>query len=104
MRIRKCRRLMALETGDALRGFENDIARVVMVFDDVAGVASQRNGRMNVISGRMIGVAFEAVGILIESNGMRPGVAKAGTYQTGSDDAKCEREVRFIESSLSGPD
>ena len=81
---------MALETGDALRGFENDIGRVVTVFDDVAGSASQRDGRMNVISGRMIGVTFQAIGILIEPNGMRTSVAKAGTYQTGSDDAKCE--------------
>jgi hypothetical protein len=52
---------MALETGDALREFENDVCRVVMVFDGVAGVASQRDGRMNVISGRMIGVTFQAI-------------------------------------------
>jgi hypothetical protein len=81
---------MALETGDALRGFENDIGRVVMVFEDVARVASQRDGRMNVISSRMIGVTLQAVGILIESNGMGTSVAKAGTYQAGSDDAKYE--------------
>jgi hypothetical protein len=81
---------MALETDDTLRGFESDIGRVVMVFDDVAGVASQRDGGMNMISGRMIGVAFQAIGILIESNGMRPCVAQAGAYQTRSDHAKCE--------------
>jgi len=61
MRVQKRRRLMTLIADDELSWLEIDVGRVVSLLNAVAGSASALNGGMNVISGRVVGMAFQAV-------------------------------------------
>ena len=90
MRVQEHRGFMTLKAHHALGLFENNISRVLAVLDAVAGGASKRDGGMNVISFRMVGVAFQAVRVRIDSNRMRVGVAEARARQTGQHHAKHE--------------
>jgi len=52
---------MTLIADDELSWLEIDVGRVVSLLNAVAGSASALNGGMNVISGRVVGMAFQAV-------------------------------------------
>jgi hypothetical protein len=52
---------MTIEASDALCLLENDIGGIFPVVDAVAGSAPHRDGRMNMISRGVIGVALQAV-------------------------------------------
>jgi hypothetical protein len=90
MRIQERRRFMTLKAHNALGVLENDIRRVLASLDAVARSTSHRDGGMNVISFRVVGVAFQAVRVPIDSNRMRVGVAEARARQTGKHHAKHE--------------
>jgi hypothetical protein len=52
---------MAIEANNSLRGLDSDVGLVVTVLDAVAGVASQSDGGMNVLSVHMVGMTFQAI-------------------------------------------
>lgn len=90
MRIQERRRFMTLKAHHALGLFENNISRVLAVLDAVAGGASKRDGGMNMISFRVVGVAFQAVRVRIDPNRMGSCPAQARADQTGKHHAKHE--------------
>jgi hypothetical protein len=73
---------MTLQADNGLGRPEHDIGRVFLilifpVLDHVTGKASSLHRRMNMSSRGMIGMAFQAVRVLIERRRMPSGVTKA---------------------------
>jgi hypothetical protein len=81
---------MALKARNALRLLENDVTRILPVLNSVAGCAAPLHGGMDVISGGVVGVALQAVGVLVDSSGMRSCITQTRTHEAGDHQAKCE--------------
>ncbi len=61
---------MTVKAHHSLSLLETYIGRVPVVFDAMAGSASALDRGMNMIAGRMVGMAFQAVRILIHPSQM----------------------------------
>ena len=90
MRILERRRFMTLKASDALRLLENDVASILPVLDLVAGSAALIHCGVDMSSCRVIGVAFQAVRVLVNPRGMRPRGTQTRTHQAGNHQAKRE--------------
>lgn len=82
---------MTLKASDALRLLENDITPIRAVLDAVAGNASLLNSGMNVISGGMVSMAFQAIRVRVDPSGVRPCVAETRAQQANN--THSQREI-----------
>src|ERR1700693_482435 len=76
MRVGKHLGPMTLKADNGLRLFDNDVTRVLAVLARVTGSASQLDSGMNVIARRVVGMAFQAVCVLVHWSGMYPCVTQ----------------------------
>jgi hypothetical protein len=88
VRILKRRRLVTLHANDGIRRLKNHITRIPAVLHAVAGGTSALDSRMNVDAGRMVGMAFQAVGVVIETSRVRTRIAQTRTQQEDAHPAK----------------
>lgn len=88
VRILKRRRLVTLHANDGIRCLENHITGILAVLQAVAGSTSTLDGSMNVDSCRMIGMAFQAVGVVIETSRVRIRIAQTRAQQKDAHPAK----------------
>lgn len=88
VRVQERLRLMTLKADDGLSRLENDVSRILPVFNAVAGSASPLDGGVDVIATGMVRMAFQAVRVLINPSRMRVGATYARAQQTGKHRAK----------------
>jgi hypothetical protein len=81
---------MTLETRNTFGLLEIDIRRSHAGIDAVAGNAAPGDGGMNMVSGGMVGMAFQAIRVLIDLDRMCACQAQARAQQTDQRDAKCK--------------